>query len=133
VNLNRAQVIGNLTRDPEHKTTPNGATVSTFSVATTRQWKDAASGVKKEATEYHNVVAWGKLADIVGNYLKLGNKVYVEGRLQTRTWEKDGVKHARTEIVAENIILLTPKTKAEPADVKAETTTEEVNVEDISF
>jgi len=106
MNLNRAQVIGNLTRDPETRTTPNGQTVTNFSVATSFVWKDAA-GVKQEKPEYHNIVAWGKLAEICQQYLGKGRKVYVEGRLQTRDWEgQDGVKRYRTEIVAENMIML---------------------------
>lgn len=105
MNLNRAMIIGNLTRDPETRTTPNGQTVSSFGVATSMQWKDA-SGAKQERTEFHNVVAWGKLADVCKQYLGKGRKVYVEGRLQTQQWEKDGVKRQRTEIVAENMIML---------------------------
>jgi len=106
MNLNRAQIIGNLTRDPETRTTPNGQTVTNFSVATSFVWKDAA-GVKQEKPEYHNIVAWGKLAEICQQYLGKGRKIYVEGRLQTRDWEgQDGVKRYRTEIVAENMIML---------------------------
>lgn len=106
MNLNRAMIIGNLTRDPESRTTPNGQSVCNFSVATSSQWTDA-SGQKQERTEYHNIVAWGKLADICTQYLGKGRKVYVEGRLQTREWEaQDGSKRSRTEIVAENMIML---------------------------
>ena len=106
MNLNRAQVIGNLTRDPETRTTPNGQTVTNFSVATSFVWKDAA-GVKQEKPEYHNIVAWGKLAEICQQFLGKGRKVYVEGRLQTHDWEgQDGVKRYRTEIIAENMIML---------------------------
>jgi single-strand DNA-binding protein len=106
MNLNRAMIIGNLTRDPEVRTTPNGQSVCNFSVATSSQWTDA-SGQKQERTEYHNIVAWAKLADICGQYLGKGRKVYVEGRLQTREWEaQDGSKRNRTEIVAENMIML---------------------------
>jgi len=106
MNLNRAMIIGNLTRDPEVRTTPNGQSVCNFSVATSSQWTDA-SGQKQERTEYHNIVAWGRLADICGQYLGKGRKVYLEGRLQTREWEaQDGSKRNRTEIVAENMIML---------------------------
>jgi single-strand DNA-binding protein len=106
MNLNRAQIIGNLTRDPETRTTPNGQTVANFSVATSYVWKDQA-GVRQEKPEYHNIVAWGKLADICQQYLGKGRKIFVEGRLQTRDWEgQDGVKRYRTEIVAENMIML---------------------------
>lgn len=104
--LNRATVLGNLTRDPEVKQIPSGQSVCTFGVATNRTWKDA-TGSKQEATEFHNCVAWGKLAEICGQYLSRGRKVYVEGRLQTRDWEgKDGVRRYRTEIIADNVILL---------------------------
>ncbi len=106
MNLNKVMIIGNLTRDPEIRTTPNGTNVASFSVATNFVWKDQA-GQKQEKAEFHNVVAWRKLADICGQYLRKGSKVYLEGRLQTRDWEgQDGVKRYRTEIVAENMIML---------------------------
>ena len=109
MSLNRAQLIGNLTRDPELKQIPGGQTVATFSVATNFTWTDA-NGQKQEKAEFHNVVAWRKLAEIVGQYMKKGTKVYVEGRIQTRDWEgEDGVKRYRTEIVADNIIMLDRK------------------------
>lgn len=104
--LNRATIIGNLTRDPELRTTPNGQNVCNFGVATSSQWTDA-SGQKQERVEYHSIVAWGRLADICAQYLVKGKKVFVEGRLQTREWEaQDGAKRTRTEIVAENMIML---------------------------
>jgi len=104
--LNRATILGNLTRDPEVKQTPSGQKVCTLGVATNRQWNDA-SGNKQEATEFHNVVAWARLAEICGQYLSKGRKVYIEGRLQTRDWEgQDGIKRYKTEIIAENIIML---------------------------
>ena len=106
MNLNRAMIIGNVTRDPEARTTTTGTNVCSFGVATNHVWKDA-QGQKQEKVEFHNVVAWGKLAEICGQYLARGRKVYVEGRLQTREWDgKDGIKRNRTEIVAENMILL---------------------------
>lgn len=106
MNLNRAMIIGNLTRDPEVRTTPNGQSVCTLGVATNRVWTDA-SGKKQEDVEFHSVVAWGKLAEICGQYLGKGRKVYIEGRLKTREWQgQDGVKKQRTEIVAENMIML---------------------------
>lgn len=104
--LNRATILGNLTRDPELRQTPSGQSVCTFGVATNRSWNDAA-GNKQEASEFHNVVAWGKLAEICGQYLNKGKKVYIEGRLQTRDWEgQDGIKRYRTEIITENMIML---------------------------
>lgn len=108
--LNRAQVIGNMTRDPELRYTPNGQAVTSFSVATNRRWKNQASGEMQESTEYHDMVAWGKVAEFIANYLKKGHKIYIDGRLQTRSWETpDGVKQRRTEIVVENFVPLTPK------------------------
>ncbi len=107
--LNKAQVIGNITRDPELKTTTGGQSVCTVGVATNRYWTDS-SGQKKDEAEFHNIVVWGKLAEICDQYLKKGMKVFFEGRLQTRNWEDEsGVKHYRTEIVAQDMIILTPK------------------------
>lgn len=104
--LNRSQLIGNVTRDPELRTTSGGQTVCSFSVATNRSWTDN-SGQRQEKADFHNIVAWGKLAEIVGQYVKKGRKIYVEGRSQTRDWEgEDGQKRYRTELVAENVILL---------------------------
>lgn len=103
MNFNKAIIVGRLTRDPEVKTTPNGHNVATFSLATNRYWTNP-QGQKQDFTEYHNVVAWGRLADISSQYLKKGAMCLIEGRLQTRSWEgQDGVKRYRTEIVAENM------------------------------
>lgn len=107
--LNKAQIIGNVTRDPEVRQIPSGQMVCTIGVATNRVWNNP-QGEKQEQTEFHNVVCWGRLAEIAGQYLKKGTKVYFEGRLQTRTWDDDsGKKNYRTEIVGENMIILTPK------------------------
>lgn len=104
--LNRATIIGNLTRDPEMRKTQTGQSVCSFSVATNRNWT-GQDGTKQEASDFHNVVAWGKLAEICGQYLTKGRKVYVDGRMQTRDWEgQDGVRRYRTEIVTENMIIL---------------------------
>lgn len=106
MSLNRAQIIGNLTRDPELRTTTSGQTVANFGVATSSVWTDAA-GQRQEKTEFHNIVVWGKLAEICGQYLAKGRKVFVEGRLQTREWEgQDGQKRRTTEIVADTMIML---------------------------
>lgn len=106
MSLNRAMIIGNLTRDPESRSTATGQSVCNFAVATSSQWTDAA-GAKQERTEYHNIVVWGKLAEICSQYLNKGKKVYVEGRLQTREWEaQDGAKRRTTEIVADSMIML---------------------------
>lgn len=106
MSLNRVQLIGNLTRDPDVKQIPGGQTVATFSVATSFSWNDS-SGARQSKTEFHNIVAWRKLAEICGQYLKKGAKVFVEGKLQTRDWQgEDGVKRYRTEVVADNMIML---------------------------
>jgi single-strand DNA-binding protein len=106
MNLNKVMIIGNLTRDPEVRNTPTGIPVSSFSVATNFIWTDQ-SGQRQEKAEFHNVIAWRRLAEICGQYLRKGSKVYIEGRLQTRDWVgQDGVKRYRTEIIAENMIML---------------------------
>ena len=106
MSLNQAQIIGNLTKEPDVRQTPNGSTVATFSVATNYTWKDS-NGQKQEKAEFHNVVAWGKLAEICQSYLNKGQKVYIQGRLQTRDWEaEDGSRRYKTEIVADNMIML---------------------------
>lgn len=104
--LNKATLIGNLTRDPELRKTAGGQSVTSFSIATNRVFTTAA-GEKKDQADYHNIVAWGRLAEICAQYLVKGKKVYVDGRIQNREWEgQDGVKRYRTEIVAENLIML---------------------------
>ncbi len=104
--LNKVQLIGNLTRDPEMKYTPAGAAVCTFGVATNRNWT-TESGEKKEDAEFHNIVAWNKLAEICAQLLKKGRKVYVEGRLSTRSWQgQDGTQRTRTEVVISDMIIL---------------------------
>lgn len=95
-------IIGNLTRDPETKALPSGIKVCNFSVATNRTWKDK-DGSKKDATEYHNIVVFGRQAEIVQQYMKKGSSIMVEGRLQTRSWDADGGKKYRTEIIADTI------------------------------
>jgi single-strand DNA-binding protein len=103
--FNQAIIMGNLTRDPELRSTPSGQQVASFAVATNRTWMDG-SGERKEAVEYHEVVAWGKLGELAATYLAKGRKVMVVGRLQTQSWEKDGVKRSRTEIVASDVNFL---------------------------
>lgn len=99
--INKAIIYGNLTRDPEKRALPSGQAVCSFAVATNRSYTDK-DGKKQEQTEYHDVVAFGKLADVMGQWLKKGRPVYIEGRMQTRSWEQDGIKRYRTEIVADN-------------------------------
>jgi len=104
--LNRVQIIGNLTRDPELRYTPQGVAVCTFGVATNREWT-LESGEKKEEAEFHRVVAWNKLAEICNQFLSKGRKVFIEGRLQTRQWEaQDGAKRQQTEVVTSDMIIL---------------------------
>ncbi len=104
MNLNKAIVVGRLTQDPESRSTPSGQTVCSFGLATNRTWTDSQSKEKKESTEFHNIVAWGRLAEIISQYLKKGNLALIEGRIQTHGWEdQSGNKRYKTEIIAENI------------------------------
>lgn len=106
MNLNKVFLIGNLTSDPETRNTPSGDTVCTFRMATNRIWNDKKTGDRQQKTEYHTVVTWRKLADIASQYLAKGRMVFVEGRIQTRSWEdSSGNKHYKTEIIAENLQL----------------------------
>ncbi|MEX1112437.1 MAG: single-stranded DNA-binding protein [Candidatus Andersenbacteria bacterium] len=156
MDLNKVQIIGRLTRDPEARTTPQGQAVTNFSVATSRVWKDQ-QGAQQQNTEYHNVVAWRRLAEICAQYLSKGRQVYIEGHLQTRSWEgQDGKKNYRTEIVADNMIMLgsgggqgsqqgdqqsqgapqqsQPAQQQEPAmATAAPASDEEIRIEDIPF
>jgi single-strand DNA-binding protein len=137
MNLNKAMIIGNLTRDPETRNTPSGQMVASFSVATNMVWNDQ-SGQQQKKTEFHNVVAWRKLAEICSQYLKKGSKVYIEGRLQTSDWTgQDGNKRYRTEIVAENLIMLDKSGGANnPSNVNNSDNNnkeEEIQVEEIPF
>ena len=140
--FNQAIIMGNLTRDPELRSTPGGQQVASFAVATNRTWQDA-SGERKEAADFHEIVAWGKLAELAAQYLSKGRKVLVVGRLQTQSWEKDGVKRSRTEIVASDISFLDSRggsgydndIAAEPADEKPKSAKpgkdEDVVIEDL--
>lgn len=150
--LNRAQVLGNLTRDPEVRTLPSGQSVCSFAVATNRRWKDRDGNIKED-TQYHEVSVWGRLGELASQMLTKGKKVYVEGRLQTTSWEgNDGVKRTRTEIVADNFIPLSPKEGGAAFDKSASTDTttnaktsrgkksepettetDEINLDDIPF
>ena len=106
--LNKVQLIGNLTRNPELKYTPSGSAYCTFGIATNREWK--VDGENKQQTDYHNIVAWQKLGELCAQLLKKGTKVFVEGRIQNREWDgQDGQKVKRTEIVIEDMIILDSK------------------------
>ena len=100
--INKVMIFGNLTRDPELKSLPSGTQVCSFSIATNRVYKDR-DGNKQEQVDYHNVVVFGRQAETSAQYLKKGSSAYVEGRLQTRSWDKDGVKQYRTEVVADRV------------------------------
>lgn len=108
--LNKVMLIGNLTRDPNLRYTPSGTSVCSFGLATNRSWTPSDGGDRVEKAEYHNIVAWGKLADICGNLLGKGDKVYVDGRIQTRDWKtEEGEEKRITEIVIDNMMLLTSR------------------------
>ena len=143
--LNKAMVFGNLTRDPELKSLPSGTQVCSFSIATNRVYKDR-DGNRAEQTDYHNIVVFGRQAETSAQYLKKGSSAYVEGRLQTRSWEQDGNKQYRTEIVADRVQFGPRTGGAAPAgDATAQSKDapdtgnapdypeEEINPEDIPF
>ncbi len=132
MNLNKAELIGNLVVDPTVKSLPSGQSIASFRLATNYTWRDAKTKEKKESAEFHSVVAWGRLADVIQKYLKKGDKVYLDGRLRNRNWEgKDGKKHYVTEIVAQNLIMLggaKRKSDAETKKVNDEVIVEEVDL-----
>ena len=128
--LNKVMLIGNLTRNPELRTIPSGQSVCSFGIATNRQWTNQQTGQKQEQVEFHNIVAWGKLAEICNQYLVKGKKVYAEGRMQTREWEgQDGIKRQRTEIVLENMIMLDRGPAGSGGAATASKATETIEVE----
>jgi single-strand DNA-binding protein len=147
LSLNRAQILGNMTKDPEMRFTPNGQAVANFSVATNRKWKGRDGAADGEDTQYHDVVVWGKQAEAVVPMLKKGGPVFVEGRIETRNWEgQDGVKRYKTEIIADSVIVLGSRsgsagtyTKPEANPIsnisqsKAPANTEEIDIEEIPF
>jgi single-strand DNA-binding protein len=150
MDLNKVMLIGNVVRDPEVRTTPSGQSVASFAIATNLVWKDK-NGQQQKKAEFHNIVAWRRLGEIVGQYVKKGSKIYLEGRLQNRSWDdQNGIKRYRTEIIADNMILLDkaggngggqsygPKsneTSFEDTVQSAPTPAaeEEINIEDIPF
>lgn len=148
MDLNRATILGRLTRDPELRSTATGKSVANLGVATSIVWTDT-NGVRQEKPEYHNVVLWGKLGDIAGQYLSKGRRVYIEGRLETRDWTgQDGVKRYRTEIIADNLIMLEgPRGSSAPSSLGSSDVSfpqespmpsrsvvdDEIKVEDIPF
>ena len=117
--LNKVTLIGNLGADPDSRFMPTGGQVVTLSIATSRRWKDKQSGERKEQTEWHRVIMFNKLAEICAEYLHKGSQVYIEGRLQTRKWEKDGVDHYTTEIIADQMTMLGGRGNDAPAAASA--------------
>jgi len=131
MNLNKVFLIGNLTRDPELRTTPNGQPVCTIGIATNRIWTDRQTGQRQQKAEFHTVILWRRLAEIAHQFLKKGSSVFIEGRLQTRTWQdKNGNKRWTTEIIAENM-QLGPKGTSKPTVPAPEKETPEAPVEEI--
>lgn len=107
--VNKVILIGNLGKDPEVRNLENGATVANFTIATTESYKDKTTGEKKDITEWHNIVLWRGLADIAAKYLHKGDMIYLEGKLRTRSWEKEGVTRYTTEIVGDNMTMLSTR------------------------
>src|SRR3989338_535507 len=143
MDLNKVMLIGRLTKNPEVRSIPSGQSVTSFSIATNRSYKDA-SGQRQDKAEFHNIVAWGKLAEICGQYLTKGKRAYLEGRLQTRDWiGQDGVRRYSTEVVADNMIILDPPSGSGPRQnfgqmsqeptVQNEPISEEQTIETIPF
>ncbi len=115
--VNKVILIGNLTRDPEMKSTQNGQNISTFGIATNREWI-TGNGEKKKSTEFHEIVAWSRLADICSKFLKKGKLVYLEGYIKRRSWDgENGEKKFKTEIVLEDMIILSKKPNEEDSDL----------------
>lgn len=129
MNLNKVSIIGNLTQDPIVRALPSGTSVTSFTVATNYSWRDSDSKERQKTTEFHPVVAWGRLGEIVSKYLKKGDRVYLEGRLNTRNWEDaKGMKRNRTEIVASQLIMLGGKSGPKSEKINAEAAPEEVTL-----
>ena len=104
--VNKVILVGNLGRDPETRYTQNGSAVTQFSIATSDSWRDKSTGEQQDRTEWHNIVCFARLAEIAGEYLKKGSKVYIEGSLRTSNWEQDGQKRYRTEVMARELQML---------------------------
>jgi len=129
--INKVILVGNLGQDPEVKFTAGGAAVTTLSIATSDSWKDKDSGMDKERTEWHRVVLWRRLAEIAGEYLKKGSKVYVEGQLQTRKWEQEGQTRYTTEIIARDIQFLDSRGSANTSNQEGAAATNEEPAPDV--
>ena len=130
--INKVILVGNLGQGPEVKYTAGGAAVTTLSLATSDSWKDKETGTDQERTEWHRVVLWRRLAEIAGEYLKKGSKIYIEGQLQTRKWEQDGQTRYTTEIVAKDIQFLDSKGNSESSERSNSDSSKEQSTSDIS-
>jgi single-strand DNA-binding protein len=125
--INQATILGNLTRDPEMRYTPSGNAVTSFAVATNRSWK-SQDGSQREETEFHNIVAWNKLAELCSQLLQKGTRVYIQGRLQTRSWDDtSGGKHYKTEIIADDMVVLERMKPGNSGESVPNTTVEDKN------
>jgi len=119
--VNKVILIGRLGKDPEMRYTPDGTAVANFSIATSDEWTDKETQERKEKTEWHRIVAWRRLGEICGQYLARGRQVYVEGKIQTRSWEKDGITRYTTEIIASDVQFLGTKESSNAVSPSAET------------
>jgi single-strand DNA-binding protein len=131
--LNKVMLLGNVGKDPEVKYTQDGRSMARFSIATSEEWKDKASGEKKEKTEWHKVVFWGPLAEVVGKYVKKGNRIYVEGKIETRTWDQDGEKKYIAEIIGRELLLLGGKNVESGEDAPAPEKPAPITDDDMPF
>ena len=133
MDLNKVTLIGNMVQDPESRNLQSGQTITRFALATNYAWQDAKTKAKKEAVDFHDVIAWGRLGEIIQQYVKKGSKLYVEGRLRNRKYTaKDGQKRTAKEIVADNMIMLGHMTAKKKTDsVSSKLVREDVNVDEV--
>ena len=129
--INKVIIVGNLGQDPEIKYTAGGAAVTTLSIATSDSWKDKDSGMDQERTEWHRVVLWRRLAEVAGEYLKKGSKVYIEGQLQTRKWEQEGQTRYTTEIIARDMQFLDSKGSSNTSSTQKSSEMNDQSVADV--
>lgn len=130
MNLNKIFILGNVVKSPESRSTPSGQTVATFSIATNRMWTDK-QGQKQKKAEFHNIVAWGKLGEICAQYLEKGKLVFIEGRIETRSWDApDGTKKYRTEVIAENM-QMGPRSSGTPSASESGSRSQGSDIEDV--
>ena len=135
MDVNKVTLLGNLIKDPEARKLPSGQSLAFFGLATNYSWKDIKTKEKKDSVEFHNIIAWGKLADIIEKYLRKGSRIYVEGKLRHKCWkDKDGKFQNKTEIIADNLIMLGNRAeKNHKENGPKELAKEEVNLEEVEF